>query len=143
MKGKFEECFSDFDKCLEINSENKIAKIQKAFFQFRQFYAQFSLYAQSTNSPDSLRSYFQNSTELQNETRKLENLVNEYSDVPEAYNLYAQILSEQEKYEDAEKYYKISLEKDPSNAALMVQRVSKHVAFDLSFSSVLILAFGN
>lgn len=120
MKGKFEDCFADFDKCLELNSQNKIAKIQKAFFEFRQFYAQFSMYAQATNTD--LRAAFENSTELKKETIKLESLVNEFSDIPEAYNLYAQILSEQENYEKADKFYKISLEKDPTNAALMVQR---------------------
>jgi import receptor subunit TOM70 len=31
-------------------------------------------------------------------------------------------LSEQENYEKAEKFYKIALEKDPLNAALLVQR---------------------
>jgi import receptor subunit TOM70 len=123
MKGKFEECFADFDKCLEINPDNKIARIQKSFFQFRQFYAQFSLYAQSVNSPDNLKQFYENSNELKTETAKLESLLEKYNDIPEAYNLYAQILSEQENYEKAEKYYQFSLEKDPSNAALMVQRV--------------------
>ncbi len=125
MKGKFEECFADFDKCLQLNPDNKIAKIQKSFFEFRQFYAQFSLYAQSVNSPDNLRGFYENSKELKAETSKLESLLEQYNNIPEAYNLYAQILSEQENYEKAEKYYRLSLEKDPSNAALMVQRVIK------------------
>ena len=42
MKARFDECFKDFQKCIEINSEHKIAKLQKAFFEFRQFYAQLS-----------------------------------------------------------------------------------------------------
>ena len=98
-------------------------RIQKSFFQFRQFYAQFSLYAQSVNSPDNLKKFYENSNELKTETAKLESLLEQYNDIPEAYNLYAQILSEQEHYEKAEKYYQFSLEKDPSNAALTVQRV--------------------
>jgi import receptor subunit TOM70 len=106
MKGQFEECFKDFDKCLEINPSHKIAKLQKAFFEFRQFYAQFMMFMQATN-----QSNYENSKELQKETAKLEKVISEYSDVPEAYNLYAQILSEQENFEKAEKYYKIALEK--------------------------------
>ena len=34
MKGRFEDSFKDFDKCLELNPNHKIAKIQIAFFEF-------------------------------------------------------------------------------------------------------------
>lgn len=118
MKNRFEDSFKDFEKCLELKRDHKIAKIQKAFFEFRQFFAQLTMYAQAIQSPNLINE----SKELKNETTKLENLISEFSDVPEAYNLYAQILSEQEQYEKAEAYYKIALEKDPQNAALMVQR---------------------
>lgn len=118
MKGRFEDSFKDFEKCIELNSSHKIAKIQKAFFEFRQFFAQLSMYAQAIQSPG----FVHESKELKTETTKLETLISEYSDVPEAYNLYAQILSEQEQYEKAENYYKLALEKDPKNAALVVQR---------------------
>jgi len=64
----------------------------------------------------------QESKELREETTKLEKLLEEYSNVPEAFNLYAQILSEQENYEKAERFYKIAMENDPNNAALLVQR---------------------
>jgi hypothetical protein len=50
MKARFEECFKDFEKCIELNSDHKIAKLQKAFFEFRQFYAQLSMYIQATNT---------------------------------------------------------------------------------------------
>lgn len=116
MKGRFEDSFKDFEKCLELNKNHKIAKIQKAFFEFRQFFAQLSMFAQATQAS------IHDSKELKSETSKLESLINEYSDVPEAFNLYAQILSEQENFEKAEQYYKIALDKDPNNAALMVQR---------------------
>lgn len=116
MKGRFEECFKDFEKCIKINSDHKIAKLQKAFFEFRQFYAQLTMVAQAQNNS------ITDSKVLRDETTKLEKLLDEYSDVPEAYNLYAQILSEQENYEKAEKFYKIALENDPKNAALLVQR---------------------
>ncbi|CAF0836289.1 unnamed protein product [Brachionus calyciflorus] len=118
MKGRFDESFKDFDKCLELNANHTIAKIQKAFFEFRQFFAQLSMYAQAIQSPNIIHE----SKELKIETSKLETLISQYSDVPEAYNLYAQILSEQEQFEKAEGYYKLALEKDPKNAALMVQR---------------------
>ena len=125
MKARFDECFKDFEKCIEINPDHKIAKLQKAFFEFRQFYAQFTMYMQATTtnpSSDSYSSIIHNSKELRDETTKLEKLLEVYSDIPEAYNLYAQILSEQENYERAEKYYKIALDKDPDNSALLVQR---------------------
>ena len=113
MKGRFEDCFKDFDKCIELNNGHKIAKLQKAFFEFRQFYGQLSMVISGP---------IQESKELKEETTKLENLLDEYSNVPEAYNLYAQILSEQENYEKAERFYKIAMENDPKNAALLVQR---------------------
>ena len=121
MKGRFEECFNDFNRCLDLNSNHKIARLQKAFFEFRQFYAQLSMYKQATE-PENSQAAILNSRELKEETTKLEKLLMEYSDVPEAYNLYAQILSEQENFEKAESYYKMALEKDPKNAALIVQR---------------------
>lgn len=92
--------------------------LQKAFFQFRQFYAQLAMFAQATQQP----SLITESRELKEETAKLEKLLEELSDVPEAFSLYAQILSEQERYEKAEEYYKLALEKDPKNGALIVQR---------------------
>jgi import receptor subunit TOM70 len=125
MKGMFDQCFADFDKCLELNRDHKVAKIQRAFFEFRQFFAQFSMYMQATQQASGsggMRSLYENSRELQVETKKLEQLINEHSDIPEAYNLYAQILSEQENYEKAESYYKLALSKDSKNAALMVQQ---------------------
>ena len=127
MKGMFEQCFADFEKCLELNREHKVAKIQRAFFEFRQFFAQFSMYMQATQQQQQgggggMRALYENSRELQTETNKLEQLIVEYSDIPEAYNLYAQILSEQENYEKAESFYKLALSKDSKNAALMVQR---------------------
>lgn len=123
MKARFDECFKDFEKCIEINPSHKIAKLQKAFFEFRQFYAQFTMYIQATNpNLDSYTSIIHSSEELKAETTKLEKLLEVYADIPEAYNLYAQILSEQENFEKAEKYYKIALDKDPDNAALLVQR---------------------
>jgi import receptor subunit TOM70 len=119
MKGLFDKCFEDFDRCLKINPANRISKIQKAFFEFRQFYASLQMYAQATQqSPEQIRQH----GEFKAETAKLEKVLNENSDVPEALNLYAQILSEQEDYGKAEKYYEIALQKDPKNAALLVQR---------------------
>lgn len=130
MKGKFDESFRDFDKCLEINGKHKIAKLQKAFFQFRQFYAQLSMFAQATQSSPS---FLQENRELKAETAKLEALLGEFSDVPEAYSLYAQILSEQENYQKAEEYYKQALDKDPKNAALIVQRALNTMSWKNEF----------
>lgn len=118
MKNRFEDSFKDFDKVLELNEDHKIARLQKAFFQFRQFYAQLAMFAQATQQP----SLITESRELKEETAKLEQLLKELSDVPEAFSLYAQILSEQERYEKAEEYYRLALEKDPNNGALIVQR---------------------
>lgn len=88
------------------------------------------MYAQATQLGSS---FIQESKELKSETAKLESLINQYSDVPEAFNLYAQILSEQENYEKAENYYKIALQKDPNNAALMVQRALNLMSWTNNF----------
>jgi tetratricopeptide (TPR) repeat protein len=120
MKGMFDKCFEDFDRCLKINPANRIAKIQRAFFEFRQFYASLQMYAQATSqSPEQIR---QNG-EFKAETAKLEKVLNENADVPEALNLYAQILSEQEDYAKAEKYYEIALQKDPTTRASLPSRL--------------------
>lgn len=76
------------------------------------------MFAQATQQ----QSIMTENRELKAETAKLEALLQEFSDVPEAFSLYAQILSEQENFEKAEEYYKQALEKDPHNGALMVQR---------------------
>lgn len=110
--------YYEFFKYLELNCEHKIARLQRAFFQFRQFYAQLSMFAQATQQP----ALINESQELKEETAKLERLLTELSDVPEAFSLYAQILSEQEQYEKAEEFYDKALEKDPNNGALIVQR---------------------
>ena len=123
MKNNFPECFRDFETCLEINPTHKIAKLQKAFFEFRQFYAQLSMYLQATqSSQEEVSRFFENSKELKAETAKLEKIIHECEDVPEAYNLYAQILSEQENFEKAEQFYEKAIAKDSHNASLIVQR---------------------
>jgi len=123
MKNNFAECFKDFDTCLEINPSHRVARLQKAFFEFRQFYTQLSIYLQATQtSQEELSRYLENSKELKAETEKLEKIIQEHEDVPEAYNLYAQILSEQENFAKAEQFYEKALLKDPKNAALIVQR---------------------
>jgi len=126
MKGRFDDSFKDFDKCIELNGEHKIAKLQKAFFEFRQFYAQLAMFTQATNpsvsDQSTLNSVMSHSNELKNETAKLESLLETHSDIPEANSLYAQVLSEQENYEKAARYYALALEKDVKNAALMVQQ---------------------
>lgn len=140
MKSRFDECFADFAKCIEINSEHKIAKLQKAFFEFRQFYAQISMYMNATTSnSENVSAMIHSSQELKDETVKLEKLLDVYSDIPEAFNLYAQILSEQENYEKAEKYYKIALEKDPDNAALLVQRALNIMTWKNEFDEPIIM----
>ena len=118
-----------YDRCIEINSGHKIAKLQKAFFEFRQFYAQFTMYIQATSQGENASAIIHQSQELRDETEKLERLLELYADIPEAFNLFAQILSEQENFEKAEKYYRIALEKDPENAALLVQRALNVMAW--------------
>lgn len=137
IKSNFAECFKDFETCLEINPSHRVAKLQKAFFEFRQFFTQLTIYLQATQtSQEELSLFFANSKELKVETEKLEKLIHEYDDVPEAYNLYAQILSEQENFAKAEQFYEKALEKDPKNAALIVQRALNLMTwkndFDLS-----------
>ena len=38
MRARFPESLRDFDKTIELNPDNKIARLHKSFFQFRQFY---------------------------------------------------------------------------------------------------------
>jgi import receptor subunit TOM70 len=116
MKGRFDDCFRDFEKSIELNSSHKIAKLQKAFFQFRKFYTEKMQDGSMATNPELLKQ------QLDEEVQKLGVLVESFSDIPEASSLYAQVLSEQEEYESAEKHYKIALNKDPHNAALIVQR---------------------
>lgn len=87
------------------------------------------MFAQATQQPSLLLE----SRELKEETAKLEKLLDELSDVPEAFSLYAQILSEQEQYERAEEFYARALEKDPNNGALIVQRALNNMTWKNEF----------
>lgn len=137
MKGVYEESFKDFDKSIELNPDHKIARLQKAFFQFRK------LNGEILSSEFKFNSNFNPDQELSPATRKrlddeikkLEPLLEKYSDVPEAYSLFAQILSEQKNYEKAEKYYKLALEKDSTNAALLVQRALNYMQWHNEFDT--------
>lgn len=88
------------------------------------------MFAQATQQPNLLTE----SRELKEETIKLERLLTDFADVPEAFSLYAQILSEQERFDKAEEYYKIALEKDPHNAALIVQRALNTMTWKNEFN---------
>jgi len=103
----------DFDRCLEIKSEWR--KYKKLFSSLENS-TQLQL-AQSMGVD--LKAIAGN--RLVEETKNLEKLILENADIPEAFNLFAQILAEQEEYEKADKFYKEALEKDPENASLMVQ----------------------
>jgi len=103
----------DFDRCLEIKSEWR--KYKKLFSSLENS-TQLQL-AQSMGVD--LKAIAGN--RLVEETKNLEKLILENADIPEAFNLFAQILGEQEEYEKADKFYKNALEKDPKNASLMVQ----------------------
>jgi import receptor subunit TOM70 len=138
MKGRYEESFKDFDKSIELNPNHKIACLQKAFFQFRKFNSELlsSEYFANNYNPDQQTELSPKAKrKLDEETRRLEPLLEKYNDVPEAYSLFAQILSEQKNYEKAEQYYKIALEKDSMNAALIVQRALNYMQWHNEFDT--------
>lgn len=141
MKGRFEDSFKDFDKAIELNPAHKIACLQKAFFQFRQFNSALlssEYFANNeSNGSEQPQLSLKSKLKLEAETRKLEPLLEKYSDVPEAYSLFAQILSEQKEFEKAEKFYKLALDKDPFNAALVVQRALNHMQWTNQFDNAI------
>lgn len=135
MKSKFNESFQDFNRALEINPKHKLAKLQHDFFKYRQLFQEIQLKVQlNTNlltRDDELN--------LEKETSSLEIKVNnEFSDMPEAYSLYAQILSEQGLYTKANDYYSKAIKLEPLNSSLKVQRALNTMQMLNSFDDAII-----
>jgi mitochondrial import receptor subunit TOM70 len=105
MKSKFNECFNDFNKALEINPKHNLAKLQ--------------LKVQLNSSLLTREDEFNLEKEIQNLEIKINT---QFNLMPEAYSLYAQILGEQGLYTKANDYYLKAINLEPLNSSLKVQR---------------------
>ena len=141
MRARFPESLRDFDKTIELNPDNKIARLHKSFFQFRQFYISILTnenFANNNFSQDQQLSA-KSKIKVDEEMRKLELSLENYSDVPEAFSLFAQLLLEQREFEEAEKYFKITLDKDPLNAAIIVHRAMNNMQLTNQFDAAILM----
>ncbi|CAB3368615.1 Hypothetical predicted protein [Cloeon dipterum] len=94
----------DFAKAVHMNKNFPVAVVQKCYTDFR--------YALSK----------QDVTKLEESLEGFQRAVKEFSYCTEVYNLYAQVLTEQEKFRDAEELYDKALLIDPDNATIYVHK---------------------
>lgn len=104
LMDRTEQARDDFGKAVELNPEFPIAYVQKCYADYR--------YAMLKQNIDLL---MKNMEEFRNATKKFPNCL-------EVYILYAQVLTERQEYEKADKLYEKANEVDAKNASLQVHR---------------------
>lgn len=101
---KTDKAREDFEKAVKLNPNFPIAYVQKCYADYR--------YAMLTQNIELL---VKNMEEFRKATEK-------YPNCMEVFVLYAQVLTERQEYEQADKLYLKALEIDPSSATLQVHR---------------------
>ncbi|XP_059471793.1 mitochondrial import receptor subunit TOM70 [Neocloeon triangulifer] len=94
----------DFSKAVQLNKKFPIAVVQKCYTDFR-----YALSKQDLSKLEDAIDGFQKATK-------------DFDNCTEVFSLYAQVLTEQEKYNAAEEMYNKALEIDPDNATIYVHK---------------------
>ncbi|KAJ9594419.1 hypothetical protein L9F63_014144 [Diploptera punctata] len=101
---KVTEAMSDFSKAVTVNPNFPIAYVQKCYTDYR--------YAFSTRNVDKLEEVM----------KAFEEAIQKFPKCSECYTLYAQVLSDQQEYDKADKYFQKAIEVEPENATVYVHR---------------------
>lgn len=104
LMDKTEKARDDFEKAVQLNPEFPIAYVQKCYADYR--------YAMLTQNIDLLMA---NMEKFRKATEKFPNCL-------EVLILYAQVLTERQDYENADKLYQKATEIEPTNATLQVHK---------------------
>ncbi|CAG9864461.1 unnamed protein product [Phyllotreta striolata] len=94
----------DFSKAVSLNPDFAIAVVQKCYADYR--------YAMQTKDPGLLVESMQD----------FRNAIDKFPSYPETYILFAQVKTEKQEYQEAEKLYEKALEIDPNNASIFVHK---------------------
>ncbi|XP_017875596.1 mitochondrial import receptor subunit TOM70 [Ceratina calcarata] len=112
LMDKVENAREDFRKAVEYNPNFGVAFVQKCYAD----------YHYGTINDDE---------QIKKEALKgFETAFEKFPDCPECYTLYAQILTEMQKYQKADSYFAKALEKDPNNATVYVHRGMLHLQWN-------------
>ena len=99
-----DEAREDFRKAVELNPNFGVAFVQKCYADYR--------YGIVKRDMEVIREAM----------KGFEQAVEKFPDCPECYTLYAQMLSETQDYQKADRYFAKAIEKDPTNATVHVHR---------------------
>nr|CAD7575356.1 unnamed protein product [Timema californicum] len=109
---KVDEAISDFNKAVSINPNFPIAYVQKCYTDYR--------HAFTTRDME----------KMQEVMRAFQSAIERFPKCSECYTLFAQVLSDQQEYEKADKYFKKAIEVDPENATVFVHRGLLHLQWN-------------
>nr|CAD7446293.1 unnamed protein product [Timema bartmani] len=109
---KVDEAISDFNKAVSINPNFPIAYVQKCYTDYR--------HAFTTRDIE----------KMQEVMRAFQSAIERFPKCSECYTLFAQVLSDQQEYEKADKYFKKAIEVDPENATVFVHRGLLHLQWN-------------
>lgn len=101
---KVTEAMSDFSKAVAVNPNCPIPYVQKCYTDYR--------YAFSTR----------NMEKMEEVMKAFQQAIQKFPECSECYTLFAQVLSDQEEYDKADKYFKKATEVEPENATVYVHR---------------------
>lgn len=135
---KHEECFEDFEKAIEIDPRNSdvfhhrgqvyvlMERIHEALVDFKKALdyepEQPLTYVHKCYAEYRLAFELQNTYELMNAMNNFGLAIEKYPDCVECYSLMAQVLSEQQQFDQADTFFEKAIDIEPSNAALFVHR---------------------
>ncbi|KAG8300462.1 Mitochondrial import receptor subunit TOM70 [Homalodisca vitripennis] len=102
-----ENSIKDFEKCVSLDPNFAIAVMQGHYAHYRQ--------AVSQNSMSGINRVIE----------KFKRDLRKFPKCTEAYILLAQILMDQQQFDDADKYFQSAIDIDPANATLRVHRAEQ------------------
>lgn len=104
LLNKLSEAQQDFKRAIELNPTYSVGHAQKCYAEYRE--------ALSNMDVEKLRTVMSD----------FEDVIKRFPNCSECYALYAQALTDQQKYDEADQYFQRTIESDPENAIVYVQR---------------------
>lgn len=104
LLGNLSAARDDFKKAVDINPNYAVAHAQKCYAEYRQAVGNMDV------------------EKLQSVMLDFEKLTKKFPNCCECYALYAQALTDQQKYEEADQFFQRTIEADPDNPTVYVQR---------------------
>jgi tetratricopeptide (TPR) repeat protein len=119
---------TDFETAIKLNPDNRLAHVNKACFEYINFFHDIVKQGNATiDSNEVIHLRPKDRRLVEKAARKVEPLMKKFSELAEPFRQYANIMHEQRNYEQADKHYRMAIEREPKNGKLMAKLAWNHM----------------